>query len=74
MRKYIAAALAVTALAIPSVASAKAPEGGWGPGGTPAGHGITDPSGGAFGAAVSGLAPGGAIGCHASGGQAATCP
>jgi hypothetical protein len=74
MRKYVAAAFAVTVFAIPAVASAKAPEGGWGQGGAPAGHGITDPSGGAFGSAVSGIAPGGAVGCHASGGTAATCP
>lgn len=73
MRKYLAAALTVTALATPAVASAKAPEGGWGQGGTPAAHGV-DPSGGAWGAAVSSIAPGGAIGCHASGGTAATCP
>ncbi len=72
MRKYIAAALVVTALAIPSVASAKAPEGGWGLGGAPAGHGV-DPSGGAFGAAVSGLASGGAFGCHASGNTPDRC-
>lgn len=73
MKKTLCAALAITALAVPSVATAKAPAGGWGQGGAPAGHGV-DPSGGAWGAAVSGLAPGGAIGYHASGGQAATGP
>lgn len=73
MKKTLCAALAITALAVPSVATAKAPDGGWGRGGSPAGHGV-DPSGGAWGAAVSSLAPGGGIGCHASGGQAATCP
>ena len=72
MKRTFCAALAITALAVPSAAVAKAPEGGWGQGGVPAGHSV-DPSGGAYGAAVSGLAPGGAIGCHASGGQAATC-
>ena len=73
MKKTLCAGLAIAALAVPSVATAKAPDGGWGQGGAPAGHGV-DPAGGAWGAAVSSLAPGGAIGCHASGGQAATCP
>jgi hypothetical protein len=73
MRRYVAAAFAVAFLAVPAAAGAAAPAGGWGAGGAPAGHGITDPSGGAFGHAVSALAPGGAIGCHASGGAAATC-
>ena len=73
MKRIVCAALAIGALAVPAMAGAKAPAGGWGEGGAPAGHGV-DPSGGAYGAAVSGLAPGGGIGCHASGGTAATCP
>ena len=72
MKKAVCVAAAIAALAVPSAALAKAPSGGWGPGGTPAAHGV-DPSGGAWGAAVSSLAPGGGIGCHASGGTAATC-
>ena len=72
MRKCLAGGLVLIALAVPSLASAKAPDGGWGQGGTPAAHGI-DPAGGAWGGAVSGIAPGGALGCHASGGTAATC-
>lgn len=72
MKKIICTAAAITALAVPAGAVAKAPAGGWGQGGAPAGHGV-DPAGGAWGAAVSSIAPGGAVGCHASGGQAATC-
>jgi hypothetical protein len=72
MKKALCAAAAIAALAVPSAAVAKAPAGGWGTGGVPAGHGV-DPSGGAYGAAVSGLAPGGGLACHTSGGTAATC-
>jgi hypothetical protein len=72
MKKTICAAAAIAALAVPSAAVAKAPEGGWGQGGAPAGHGVTDPSGGVYGQAVSSFAPGGAIGFHASGGTAST--
>jgi len=73
MKKTIGAALAIAALAVPSAAVAKAPAGGWGQGGAPAGHGV-NPAGGAYGAAVSSIAPGGTVGYHASGGQAATGP
>jgi hypothetical protein len=69
MRKYVVAVLAAAALAlaIPSMAVAQGHSGSppaWGPGGVPAGHGV-NPSGGAWGQAVSGFAPG-AMGCHAS--------
>ncbi len=63
MRKVFLAAALVVALAIPS--SAVAQGGAW------RAHGIE--SGKEWGAAVSGIAPGGALGCHASGGRAATC-
>ncbi len=63
MRKLILAAALVVALAVPSGAMAK--------GGVWRAHGIE--SGKEWGAAVSGIAPGGALGCHASGGRAATC-
>jgi hypothetical protein len=62
-RAFLSAALLV-ALALPSGAAAQ--------GGAWRAHGVE--SGREWGAAVSSLAPGGALGCHASGGRAATCP
>jgi hypothetical protein len=64
MKKAFLAATLVVALALPSSAAAQ--------GGVWRAHGIE--SGREWGAAVSGIAPGGALGCHASGGRAATCP
>jgi hypothetical protein len=63
MRKVILAATLVVALGVPSGAMAQ--------GGVWRAHGVE--SGKEWGAAVSGIAPGGALGCHASGGRAATC-
>jgi hypothetical protein len=63
MKKLIATAfvaVGIVAVAAPANASI------W------ADHGVS--SGRDWGAAVSGAAPGGALGCHASGGAAATCP
>jgi hypothetical protein len=64
MRKAFLSAAFVVALAVPSSAAAQ--------GGVWRAHEVE--SGRAWGAAVSGIAPGGALGCHASGGRAATCP
>ncbi len=76
MKKTICAAAAIAALAVPSAAVAKAPEGGWGQyGGVWRGHeaalGLEEGTlgRGAYGQAVSGLEPG-AMGSHASGGTA----
>jgi hypothetical protein len=71
MRKCLVVVIATVALAlgVPSMATAQGNAGSppaWGQGGVPAGHGV-DPAGGAWGEAVSGLAPGGFMGCHASG-------
>ena len=64
MKKAFLAASVVVALALPSTAAAQ--------GGAWRAHGIE--SGRDWGAAVSGAAPGGALGCHASAERAATCP
>lgn len=64
MRKVFLAAAVVVALALPSTAVAQ--------GGIWRAHEVE--SGRAWGAAVSAAAPGGGIGCHASGERAATCP
>ena len=45
MKKIICTAAAITALAVPAGAVAKAPAGGWGQGGAPAGHGSPRPAG-----------------------------
>jgi hypothetical protein len=71
MKKLIVSLFAVAALAVPAAAGAAPPPGGgWGPGGVPAAHGVAP---GEWGPLVSSVAPGGFIGCHASGGKAATC-
>ena len=72
MKKTICAAAAIAALAVPSAAVAKAPEGGWGQyGGVWRGHEATPGTlaAGGYGQAVSGFEPG-AMGSHASGGTA----
>ncbi len=76
MKKTICAAAAIAALAVPSAAVAKAPEGGWGQyGGVWRGHeaALNLPDGtlaaGGYGQAVSSQEPG-AMGSHASGGTA----
>ena len=73
MKKTICAAAAIAALAVPSAAMAKAPDGGWGQsGGVWRAHeaALQLPAGtlskGGWGQAVSGLEPG-AMGDHASG-------
>lgn len=73
-KRFIAGIVAAGALAValPMSAGAKAPEGGWGQGGAPAGH-PESPSGAEWGALVSSTAPGGGVGCHSSGETAATC-
>lgn len=63
MKKALLSAAVVVALALPSTAAAQ--------GGIWRAHGVE--SGREWGAAVSDLAPGGGIGCHASGERAATC-
>jgi hypothetical protein len=73
-KKLVASIVAAGALAVAVPASASAGGGGFGPGGLPANHPDGPFTGAQWGAAVSAAAPGGFIGCHASGGQAATCP
>lgn len=63
-KRFIAGIVAAGALAVAVPASAAAGGGGFGPGGAPENHPGGPYTGQAWGAAVSGVAPGGAISCH----------